>query len=72
MSAAAVVTSVESPDVLGSEEQARFEVPLGLLFFDFDKNGEWTKMVSEWTKMVTDSGSVWLSSFNADLSPKRY
>ena len=23
-------------------------------------------------KMASDSGSVWLSSFNAELSPKRY
>ena len=38
--AAAVVTSVEAPDVLGSEEQTRFELPVGLLFFEFDKDGE--------------------------------
>ncbi|KAK7463297.1 hypothetical protein BaRGS_00038135, partial [Batillaria attramentaria] len=40
--AEAAVSSVERSEVAESEEVEQFEMPLGVLFFEFDKNGDKT------------------------------
>lgn len=40
--AAAAVASIERASIVESEEAEPFEMPLGLLFFEFDKNGDKT------------------------------